>query len=155
MQLDDAGLARIEGGEPFEHVVQIEDIHRRRRHDRGHVFEFDLDRAAPALLPAPAAGVIDEHPPHGARGYGHEVRLVLPRDVGIDQAQVGFVYERARLQRVIRPLRPERSSGDAGQFVVDERQQPVESGGFTASPRMEQYRRAWWFHGPDPLGEAG
>jgi hypothetical protein len=151
VQLDDRRLAGVELGEPFQHVVQIEDVHRGPRDDSRDVLELDLHRAAAPLLAPPAARVIDQDPPHGARGHRHEVRLVLPRDVGVDQTEVGLVHERAGLQRVIGAFRFESPAGDPRQLVVDERKQAVEGRCLAAPPGMEQYRRAG-FHGNRILG---
>ena len=49
--------------------------------------------------------MVHEDVPHDASGNRQEMRPVLPRNIlGIDEAQIGFIDERRRLQAVPRTL---------------------------------------------------
>ncbi len=94
-QLDDLGLPRVEAGETLQRGVEREHVDRiggRGRHI-GH--EGDLESAA-TLLRTLLARVLDENAPHDAGCHAQEVRAIAPVDVGVGEAQIGFVDQLGR-----------------------------------------------------------
>ena len=71
--------------------------------------------------------MVDEDAPHRLGGDREEVRAVLvPGPVLIDEAQIGLVDERGRLQRVFRPLFGQVFLCDAPEIRVDQGKEPVD-----------------------------
>jgi hypothetical protein len=67
------------------------------------------------------------------------MRAVLRRGLSrTDESNVGFVHERRRLQRVVRPLASKACAGDPAEFVVHEREQSFEGALVPALPLMEK-----------------
>jgi len=62
----------------------------------------------------------DLEAPHRSRRDREEVRPVLPRDLGIDEAQVGLIDERGGLKGVIRRFAPHVAMGDLVQLGLEE-----------------------------------
>ena len=80
-------------------------------------------------------------PSSSRRKVDEEVRAVLPVDAGaFDQAQVGLVDERGRLEAVPRSLSRHVSAGDPMQLLVDDRDQPVECRVIALSPCDQESR---------------
>jgi hypothetical protein len=83
--------------------------------------------------------MVDEDPAHDLRRHGKEVRPVLPVDLPlVHEAQIGFVHERGRLKAVPVALEPQLARGDAAQFGVHERHQPIQRARIPAPPIVEQ-----------------
>jgi len=71
------------------------------------------------------------------------VRAVLPLHVlDVDQADVGLVDERRRLQRVPRTFAAHISPCETTQLGVNQRHEPIERVGLTAAPGQEERRWA-------------
>ena len=95
-------------------------------------------RVAATLLIVPRARVVHEDAAHHARGHGEEMRAVVPRDrLPVDQADVGLVDERRRLEAVPDALARHAASRDPVELVMDERNQALE-GALVALPPFEQ-----------------
>jgi hypothetical protein len=95
--------------------------------------------APPPRLAASLARVVDEHAPHHLGGDAEELGTVTPLHAPlIDQSQVGFVYQRRRLQRVLVPLVPHRAGCLPVQLLVDGRDQAIGCGPLAAAPREQE-----------------
>ena len=69
------------------------------------------------------------------------MRAVLPVDaLGFDQAQIGLVDERGRLEAVPDPLSRDTPASNPKQLVVDDRDQAVERRVIALSPCNEESR---------------
>ncbi len=85
--------------------------------------------------------MIHENLAHQLRRDAIEVGAVFPADgVVIDQAQVGFVYERSRLERVIAALVAEVIARQPPQLVIDDRHQLRGRIGISRPPAVEHAR---------------
>jgi hypothetical protein len=83
--------------------------------------------------------VVDQNAPHETRGQRQEVRAILPAyATKIDQSNEGFVDERGCLQRVIVTLATHLETGEAPQFLVDDRNQLIERGPIAPPPGEQQ-----------------
>ena len=97
--------------------------------------------------------MINEDAAHHLRRDPVEVRAAPPVDVPLfDEAQVGLVHERRRLQRVPGALEAKPAGGDPAQFGVDQRQQAIEGVPIALTPAVEQRGDLVW-RGHD-VGEA-
>ena len=96
-------------------------------------------RAAAPLLIVLRPREVDEDAAHQARRHRQEMDAVLPVDLlRADQAQVGLVDQRGRLQAVPGALASHAAARDAMQLLVDERHQLLEGGFVAATPREQQ-----------------
>ena len=76
---------------------------------------------------------------HYSRGHGQEVRAVVPRHCfAVNQADIGLVDERGRLQTVPCSLARHATSRNAMEFLVDERDQLLERTLVALSPSQQQ-----------------
>ena len=148
-QLHHLTLARVERFECEERVVERHETRIRHRTDKERVIQRHSRYAAAPFLAALRARRIDQDPSHRPRRHRKEVGAVLPADlIDLDQAQVGFVHERRRLQRVPRPLPAHVMQREPAQLLVDQRDQPVEGIGLASTPGKEECRGAvGWLHG--------
>ena len=138
-QLDDPALARIDGAESVERLVQDEDVHLLSPRGSLDVAQGNLPHVPPALAGGVVARMVDENPPHHDHGESDELRPVLPVDVPlIDQPKVGLVDERGGLERVVAPLAEEIPSGQPAQLVVHEREHLVPRALVTIAPVEQQ-----------------
>ena len=79
-----------------------------------------------ALLGDASARVIDQDPAHRLRGDREEMDPVLVRHrLAADEAEVQFVDDGVRLQRVVVPLPLEQSRGERAQLRMHDRKQPI------------------------------
>lgn len=93
-------------------------------HGDGGMFGVHAAHVASTLFSGFGAGVVDQDAAHHLRGDGQEVRFVGEcGGVASEQAHVGLVDQRRRLQRVSRILALQPAYGDAMQLAVDERDQ--------------------------------
>lgn len=123
-KLDDANLIRILNGKPLERFVDGQNVGDACvvRLVGGDV-ERHEHRPATALLCVPGARVVDEDSTHDLADDPEELRAVLPgRPPLVHQAQVGFVHQRRRIERVIAVLAAKLARGDPPALVIDERQ---------------------------------
>jgi hypothetical protein len=58
----------------------------------------------------------------------------------VDEAEVGLMHERGRLQRVVRPLVAKLPCGDATELRIDEWEQLIERGLVATTPIAQQRR---------------
>ena len=80
-----------------------------------------------------AAGGVHENSPHGLGSGSEEMAAMVPmrpRPIS-DQAQVGFVNQSSRLQRLPRLLQGQSLSSQQAQLVVNKRQQLGRCAGIT------------------------
>jgi hypothetical protein len=140
-QLEDPALALIEGHQILERRVDGDHLLRPFVGDDRDVFQSD-SRSAPAALRAlTRTRVVHQNVPHDLSSHRKEVasRLVARLFVG-DQTEVRLVHERRGLQQMIGALRPHVVRGKAPQLLVDDGQQPVESGLVPCAPLGQQTR---------------
>jgi hypothetical protein len=141
---DHLRAARFGGGEGGQQLIELHQVgapgHALSRQIRRRGQRDALTVASPALGPA-RTGKIDQHPPHQLRGHGQEMHAVPPMDAaGVDQAQVSFVDERGRFERMSLRLAPHVTMGQTAQFGINEWDEFVERGSFPAAPRQEKLR---------------
>jgi hypothetical protein len=128
-QLDDAGLARIVGGEASEGLIDTGDFIEPAGGDGEVVVHLDAVEAAGAAFRIVAARVVHQDLAHGVSGEADEVGAVIPVDVFAGQAEIGLVDERGGLERVVGALAAHVGPGEAVELRVDEREQAVGGGG--------------------------
>ena len=93
-----------------------------------------MERTA-ALLVVSGPGEIHEHAAHQASRHREKVRAILPlHSTNIHQPEVDLVDERGGLEHVARTLARHVPLCEAPQFVVHEREQPLDGPGVAASP---------------------
>ena len=79
--------------------------------------------AAAAFRRLPCDGVVDENAPHHACGDREELCSIIPVNAAlVDQAEVSFVNEGGRLQRVVGPLLAQVIACELPQLVVNTRE---------------------------------
>ena len=73
---------------------------------------------------------------------------VAPLDLrAADQAEVGLIEQRRRLQAVSGPLGGHEYPRELVQLAVHERNELLERGGIAIRPRFEEHRHIWRSHG--------
>ena len=82
--------------------------------------------------------MIDEHAPHHLRRYPQKLCAILPGCVLIDESQVGLIYERRWLQRVIPPFASQVCGSPPVEFVVHDRYQLVSRTDIAVAPCTKQ-----------------
>src|SRR5581483_1990107 len=89
----------------------------------GQGVEFDPLASSAALVPLLVAGAVDEDAAHSLGRGGEEVAPAAPllRLAAADQAEVGFMDERGRLECLPRLLVGQACGGELPQLVVHER----------------------------------
>jgi hypothetical protein len=105
----------------FQGLVQRQEVRTAigRRYER--LVERHVRGVAAALICVAPAGRLHEDTAHQLRGHREEVVAALPVDAcDVDQAQVRFVDERGRLERMVRAFVPHVAMRDAPKFSVDE-----------------------------------
>ena len=103
----------------------------------GDVRQGDRPASAGALVAAPVAGVIDQHPPHGLGGGREEVPAALEPLVA-DQPQVRLVDEGRGLKRLPGRFGRHPRGGELPQLVVHERQQVGRGPAVAGRRRIEE-----------------
>jgi len=133
-QLHDPGFFGVDGFEPGEHGIEPEDV------DFG-IGLWDIEtgerhlQTAVALGGGPAARVIDENIPHDPGDDAHEMRAVLPVDVGrAVQSEKGFVDERRRLQGMVGPFARKLAIGHCAQVGIRNVDDAAERGLVAVAP---------------------
>ena len=107
--------------------------------DDERLVEGHLRRVAATLLIVPRARVVHEDAAHHASGHGEEMRAVVPLDrLPVDQADVGLVDERRRLEAVPHALARHAASRDPVELLMDERDQLLEGALVALSPSEQQ-----------------
>ena len=125
-ELDDPALARIDGAELIERLVEDDDVHVRRLPGFIGVAEWNFPHVPAPLAGGAVAGMVHENPPHHDRREADELRPVLPVHLPlIDQPKVRLVDERCGLEGVVAPLAEQIRGGQPAQLIVHERQHLV------------------------------
>src|SRR5690606_8590879 len=97
--LHDLGQAGRLRAEPFERLVEGEEVGRALVGGDLDGVEGDGRAGAAALLADAGSGAVEEDVAHGPRGEGDEVRAVGRRDaLAVDEAEVRFVDEAGRVE---------------------------------------------------------
>lgn len=122
-ELDDFGLAGILLLEPGERFIEQRDLVETLGRDGELVLQLDAFHLSAALIGVAGAGVVDEDAAHDVGGEADEMGAVVPVDVLLDQAEVGFIDQGGRLQGVVGALAAHAGVRDAMQLCVDERQE--------------------------------
>ena len=84
------------------------------------------------------AGIIHQDLPHKLRCHSEKVFPILKLNRTFDQSEIGFVYDRGALQRVIETLPPQVVVCHAAKLLVDQRHQQVKRGLVALSPLPQQ-----------------
>ena len=138
-ELDDLALARIERSETLHGVIEGQQIEFWFAGDGGGLVDHQSDGVSAALGRGTPSGVIDEDLPHHLRGHGEKVDAVLPiHGVTACEAQVGFVDQGRGLKCMAPALTGQTASGNAAQFVVDDRNQGVAGRDIAIAPPCEE-----------------
>ena len=146
-QLDGARFSRIEFTEPFQGIIQVEKHGRigdaRVRHLlQHHVLDRHVRDSGAASGGIPGPGVIHQNLAHQLSRNAEKVSPVfVVRLVLTHQPQVGLVYQSSRLKGVVRPLAGKIAFGDASQFLVRRRKQPVDGAPVSVPDLMKQLRQ--------------
>jgi hypothetical protein len=134
-QFDDLALARIEGEEIFQRVVERDQIDAPFRGRRERFVEREFVATASAFFRAMGASVIHEDATHHLGGDSEKMGPVLPGGGAlIDEAQIRFVDETGGLQRMIRAFPLQILAGEPAQFFIDERHQSGGRFAVTSAP---------------------
>ena len=139
-EFDDAALALVELRECLQRVIERDKVLTGLvGHDKCLV-ESHARGAAAAFVRAPRAGVVDEDAPHDPRRHGQEMRAVVPLDrFSVNQADIGLVDERGRLETVTHALSGHAAARDLVELLVDERDQSL-AGVVVSLPPFEKER---------------
>ena len=106
---------------------------------RDGLIESQSASAASALGRGAAACIFHKNLPHYVRRYSEEVRAILPlRRILSRETQVGLVYERGALQRVITSFLTQVVMCQPTEFVIDEWHQRFERFAVSVPPSNEQ-----------------
>ena len=128
----DLRFTRVALFESRQRFVDGDEIGERRVRPHDRAVEFDAFGVAAVLHPLIMPRALDENAAHRQRRGGKEMTASVPAAVAAvaGDAQVRFVDERSRLERLIRPaLTRESRSRQFSQFVIDFRQHLVRSAG--------------------------
>ena len=122
-----------------ERIVERHEVVCRLAGDDERLVERYPDGVAAALLKAFRPSVVHQNPPHRACRHRQEVAAVLPRHMlRIDQPQVDLVDQRRRLEAVTDPFTRHAPTRDLMEFLMDERNQPLESRFIALAPREKE-----------------
>lgn len=139
MQLQHVALARVDGGEPGQQLIEGEDVGRRLAVLDVVGLQRDRGRAAAALVALLAAGVVDQHVAHLAGGDRKEMRAILPVDRRSDQAQAGLVQQLRGVEGD-GAFAAQMTLGQSVQVAVDQRHQTVQRARIAVAPLAQQLR---------------
>lgn len=124
-KFDDSRLRFVVFRELVERKIQIQQRFVHLHRNRVGVVKRNLDPIA--LHRVTPAGVIDENPPHGLRGDRKKLSSILPVDRTLSgEFHICLVNERGRRKR-FGIFVPQKITRDAPKFVVNDRQEFVES----------------------------
>jgi hypothetical protein len=84
-----------------------------------------------------SAGIVHQDLPHQLRCHGEEMFPILELNRTSNQPEIGFMYDRGALQRVIQTLPLQVVVCYPAKLVVDHRQQYVQRGVVAFSPPPE------------------
>jgi hypothetical protein len=125
-QLDQAGLERVQGGQPRQRFVEGQQFLVGRR--GGDVVEVEALQAAAAFLGLLAAGLVDADVTHSRRRRREEMAAVVVAAFASvarrsHHAQVGFVQEGRGIERLPGLVPRQLGRRQLAQLVIDERQE--------------------------------
>ena len=101
------------------------------------------ETSATGDLQTTIARVIDQNIAHHSGRQAVKLRATLPLDfLLIHQAQIGFVYQRRRLQAMIRALPSQIPDRQPTQLVIDQRHKLLERGSVAAAPLQKKVGNA-------------
>jgi hypothetical protein len=153
-ELDQPGLHRVLGGQPGQCLVERQQVLVRQGAGESGLYEVDPGQRPPALLPALAAGVLDQDPSHGFGRGGEEVAAAVPaRVAGADEPEVRLVDQGGGLEGLAWLLLGQLAGGQLPQFVVDQGQEPRSGSGIASLDGREDvgdviHRRSRSSHRP-------
>lgn len=131
-QLDQFGLAGGNRSELFQGLVHCQQTLVGRGRGDFQLVYVERDGAAPAFGGQAAAGAVHQNPAHRLGGSGEEMLTPAPDAVvRARDFEPGLVDQRGGLQGVLAPLGRQAMSGQAPQFVINQRQQVCRSPGIT------------------------
>ena len=157
-QLDDAALAFVDRGKAGERVVQCQDVIALAGREGEHFVERHGRHTSAAFLAAMPPRMVDENLPHQVRGHAIEMRAAFPfRRVLRYEPHVRLVDQGCRLQSVGGVLVAEVVGGQTTQFVVDDRNQQLESLPLAVLriPKQQRDLCLWVHGGPLLIGTKG
>jgi hypothetical protein len=142
-EFDDAGLARVKGGELLQGVLKSKEIDFAPRViAREIIVERRATPLSTALVGVRPPGVIDEDEPDRVGGDAEKVRASLPVEAAlVDESEERLVDEGGRLQGVSDALLAHAPRCDCPQLVVNERQEIPRRTAVAAVDRLENLRR--------------
>ena len=118
-----------------QHLFRTGRIHRHR------FVQFDCADASTPLQSATRARMIHQNLPHETSANAKKMRTVLPcHSLLIDKPQVRFVKERGRLQQVVWNFAVHVARSQPAQFVIDQRDQLVQSNTVSFAPIQQELR---------------
>ncbi len=123
-QLDDAALPLVEVSKLGQCLIQQEEIAPAGVDAREVVVEHDPQRSVRTFRRRAGAGMVHENAAHHSRRQREEMHAALPVDLSLaQQAQIGFVHQRGRLECVALAVTTKMACGALPELAVDERQQ--------------------------------
>lgn len=142
VQLDKFRCGRVSMGQSCQRLVQREQPLRFLLAWIGVIGQFNPLEITAALVPAFAAGIVNQNMPHGQRRGGEEMGPPLPMSIriGADQTKISFVYECGRLQCLPVLFLFEITSSQSAQFLVHHGQQQLRGLRFAAADSIQKLR---------------
>ena len=141
LQLDHLALARVQGGQTVQRLVQRERVDLGAPEDLARQRERHPLRFAAALGSRAVARMVGQDAPHHHCRQAHELRAVPPIDaLLVDEPEVGLVDERGGLERVVRAFAPHVCAGEPAQLGVDEGKELLVGGPVALAPVDEEPR---------------
>ena len=117
------GLSGIDGLQSAEGLIHGQNLLRALGRNRKYIIEFDPLKIAATHFGIVIAGVIYQNAAHYGGRDCNKMLAVLPVDVVVGEAEVGFVDKSCRLQGVIDALAPHIRPGQSVQLGIDEGEQ--------------------------------
>jgi cyclic pyranopterin phosphate synthase len=124
-ELDQVGLGWLHSRQFRQGLIEGEDVQRGRLLDGTSGIEIHSLPLAPPLESPPAAGLLNDDPPHCFRRGSEEMAATVPLLclLHIHQPKVGIVDQGRRLERLPWLFLRELRRGQLSQFVINQRQQ--------------------------------
>ena len=139
-QLHQTALALIEGRQPGECFIEVDQVNFRRGIGRRQTAQGHAAAAGLSLVGVLVARVIGEDLPHGGGGDGEEMCPVLRGNhARPEQADAGLVGQGGRLQGVAFRLIPHVVAGKLAQLLVHHRQELIDGRGVPLDQPLERF----------------
>lgn len=143
-QVDHSGLTVVMSLQMFQSLVQVEEFH----DGEGRFAADDIADCHPiagtvTFLRRFQTGIVNQYSPHRLGRGAEEVSAALPvaaAVVGGYETRIGFVNERGRLERMIRPLHRHPSSGQILEGLINQWQQLLRRRGIALIDSIEDLR---------------